>query len=292
MNEAAEELFTRNVEERKNDARRHELARALGQARARVERRINAVSADLAVAEQADRYRLMGDLVLANLTSVRAGREQVELAGPEGAPVIVPLDPAKGPAENAAALFRRYKKAKAALAVVRERLEDAREEADLIGLAQEDLAQASDGERIAALAARLVRLGLLPGRTGGRKAAPRAAATPYRTYVIDGWEVLVGASAAGNDYLTMKVARPDDLWLHAEGMPGSHVVVRNPGKREVPSGVLKRAASLAAWHSKGRGATKVPVAFTEAKFVRKPKGARAGTVVLAERRTIMAVPEP
>jgi predicted ribosome quality control (RQC) complex YloA/Tae2 family protein len=102
----------------------------------------------------------------------------------------------------------------------------------------------------------------------------------------------VGKSAAGNDYITMKLARPDDLWLHAEGMPGSHVVVRNPGKRDIPDGVLKKAASLAAWYSKGKNSAKIPVAYTRAAYVKKPKGAAPGSVVLVERKTMMAVPEP
>ena len=100
----------------------------------------------------------------------------------------------------------------------------------------------------------------------------------------------MGKSAAGNDHITTKLARPDDLWLHAEGMAGSHVLIRNPGRTEVPSGVLMKAASLAAYHSKGRSAGKVPVAYTRAKFVKKPKGAKPGLVTLSERKTVMATP--
>ena len=90
----------------------------------------------------------------------------------------------------------------------------------------------------------------------------------------------------------MRLARPDDLWLHAEGMPGSHVVVRNPGKRDIPEGVLRRAASLAAYYSKGKGSAKVPGAYTPAGQVKKPKGAAAGMVILTGRKTMMAAPEP
>jgi predicted ribosome quality control (RQC) complex YloA/Tae2 family protein len=89
----------------------------------------------------------------------------------------------------------------------------------------------------------------------------------------------------------MRLARPDDLWLHAEGMPGSHVVVRNPGVRDIPEGILRKAASLAAYYSKGKSSAKVPVAYTRAALVKKPKGAAQGTVVLTGRKTIMAVPE-
>jgi predicted ribosome quality control (RQC) complex YloA/Tae2 family protein len=70
------------------------------------------------------------------------------------------------------------------------------------------------------------------------------------------------------------------------------VVVRNPGKRDIPDGVLRKAASLAAWYSKGKNSAKVPVAYTRAAYVKKPKGAAPGSVVLTERKTMMAVPEP
>jgi predicted ribosome quality control (RQC) complex YloA/Tae2 family protein len=296
VNEAAERLYEGILAGRGAAALRRELERSVRRARERAERRSRAVEQDLERAGKAEEHRMRGELLLANLRLIRSGMERVDLSGPDGSPVTVPLDPDKSPAENAEAWFRRYKKAKAALAVVRERLDDAAEQAEVLRLAQEELAQTADQGRLEALRARFLRMGLIPGRGAGkdgrRKAEASAPAAPYRTVSLEGWEVLVGTSAAGNDYLTTKLARPDDLWLHAEGMPGSHVVVRNPGKRDVPQPVLKRAASLAAWYSKGRGATKVPVAYTAAKYVRKPRGAKPGTVVLAERRTVMAVPEP
>jgi predicted ribosome quality control (RQC) complex YloA/Tae2 family protein len=100
----------------------------------------------------------------------------------------------------------------------------------------------------------------------------------------------VGANAAANDELTVKLARPDDLWLHAEGLPGSHVLVRNPMKTDVPPDILLKAAALAALHSKGKTAGKVPVTYTFARFVRKPKGAKPGLVHLSRRRTLMVKP--
>jgi predicted ribosome quality control (RQC) complex YloA/Tae2 family protein len=108
----------------------------------------------------------------------------------------------------------------------------------------------------------------------------------------EGWIILVGKNAAGNDYLTQRVARPDDLWLHAEGMPGSHVLAQNPQRKEIPPVVLRKAAALAAYYSAGRNSAKVPVAYTTARFVKKPKGAKPGMVVLSSRRTVMVTPEP
>ncbi|MDX1531130.1 MAG: NFACT RNA binding domain-containing protein [Rhodothermales bacterium] len=109
----------------------------------------------------------------------------------------------------------------------------------------------------------------------------RPPAADYDTFEADGYEILVGKSARDNDRLTFKVADPQDLWLHVAGTPGSHVVVRNPDGGEVPRAVVKRAAELAAFHSKRRAAGgKVNVHVCRACDVRKPRGAKPGTVQL------------
>jgi predicted ribosome quality control (RQC) complex YloA/Tae2 family protein len=118
----------------------------------------------------------------------------------------------------------------------------------------------------------------------------------YRSLTIDGFEVLVGRGDDDNDHLTFDVAKPHDLWLHVGGgTPGSHVVVKNPSKAEIPRAVLEAAAALAAWYSKARGAPKVEVHYCRASDVKKPRGAAPGLVQLARHksiRVIPALPEP
>jgi predicted ribosome quality control (RQC) complex YloA/Tae2 family protein len=114
---------------------------------------------------------------------------------------------------------------------------------------------------------------------------------PYRTVDIDGWEVLVGRSAADNDYLSLRVAKGRDLWLHVGGgTPGSHVVIRNETGGEPPHDVIEKAAQLAAWHSKARGAPKVEVHYCRASEVSKEKGAPAGQVQIKRFKKIKVVP--
>lgn len=105
----------------------------------------------------------------------------------------------------------------------------------------------------------------------------------YRTFDVDGWEVLVGKGAGDNDDLTFRVAEPHDLWLHVAGYSGSHVVVRvGPEGPEPPSGVVEHAARLAAWYSKARGSKgKVEVHVCRAGDVRKRRGMEPGKVELA-----------
>jgi predicted ribosome quality control (RQC) complex YloA/Tae2 family protein len=104
-----------------------------------------------------------------------------------------------------------------------------------------------------------------------------------REYRLPGdWLVLVGKTEADNDILSIKVANPEDWWFHVRGFPGSHVVLRVTGKEEPDKDILKRAASVAAYHSKARTAGLVPVAATRAKYVTKPSGAKPGTVHISK----------
>jgi len=114
---------------------------------------------------------------------------------------------------------------------------------------------------------------------------------PYRTFSIDGFEVLVGRGDEDNDDLTFRVAEPNDLWLHVGGgTPGSHVIVRNPERVEIPKPVIERAAALSAWYSKARAASRVEVHYCRAGDVKKPRGAPAGLVELSRFKSIRVKP--
>jgi predicted ribosome quality control (RQC) complex YloA/Tae2 family protein len=116
---------------------------------------------------------------------------------------------------------------------------------------------------------------------------------PFRSFQVEGFEVLVGKGDAENDHLTFEVAEPADLWLHVGGgTAGSHVVIRNPdGLPELPKAVVERAAALAAWHSKARGAGKVEVHVCRAGDVGKPRGFAAGKVTLARWWKVKVYPK-
>ena len=113
----------------------------------------------------------------------------------------------------------------------------------------------------------------------------------YRTFQIDGFEVLVGRGEDDNDFLTFEIAEPNDGWLHvAGGTPGSHVIVRNPDRIELPRTVIESAAALAAWYSKARGAPRVEVHWCRARDVSKPRGAPAGLVELSKWKSVRVKP--
>jgi predicted ribosome quality control (RQC) complex YloA/Tae2 family protein len=114
---------------------------------------------------------------------------------------------------------------------------------------------------------------------------------PYRTVLFEGFEVLIGRGAEDNDYLTFDVAKPHDVWMHvAGGTPGSHVIVRNPDKVDVPRAVIEMAAAAAAWYSKARGSPRVEVHVCRAGDVKKPRGAPAGLVEISKYKSVKVRP--
>jgi predicted ribosome quality control (RQC) complex YloA/Tae2 family protein len=111
------------------------------------------------------------------------------------------------------------------------------------------------------------------------------------TYTLpEGWYVLVGRTDADNDYLSFRLARPEDWWFHVRGMPGSHVILQGPPGAEPDRQTLERAAAIAAYHSKARNAGVVPVSGARARDVTKPRGAKAGTVQIRHERVFKVRP--
>jgi len=128
---------------------------------------------------------------------------------------------------------------------------------------------------------------LLPSAGMERKSAEPDA---WKYALPGGWDALAGKTDEDNDRLSLKFARPNDLWFHVHGLPGSHVILRGPEGETPDSATVKQAAAIAAWHSKARTAGIVPVSCTEAKHVSKPRGAKPGTVAIRREKTIKVRP--
>jgi len=125
------------------------------------------------------------------------------------------------------------------------------------------------------------------------KAVVASKGRPYRSVMVEGFEILIGKGDEENDRLTFEVAAPDDLWLHVgSGAAGSHVVIRNPEKLDVAKDVVRRAAELAAWHSKARAAGRVEVHVCRVSDVTKRRGAPAGEVMLRRWDRVRVYPRP
>jgi predicted ribosome quality control (RQC) complex YloA/Tae2 family protein len=201
---------------------------------------------------------------------------------------VIELDPRITAVRNAQRYFDRAKRARAARDEARLRRPQLVERRSLALQLLEGVGQLRSREELKVYAAErreeLTAFGI------GPKAREREQ-IPFRIFTVDGgFEVWAGKSSENNDLLTLRHAKPNDLWFHARGAGGSHVILRvgtgagEPGKR-----ARQQAASIAAYYSKMRNAGSVPVAMTRKKFVRKPRGAPAGTVAL-EREEVLFVP--
>ncbi len=259
---------------------------SLQQQQAKLKRTLTAVEEDLKNTARADEYERFAILLTSNLDRIKKGMKSITLAD-EG--VTIPLDAKLSPVQNMQRYYERAKKSKAAYGQSRERLQELRA---TLGLAEQLLADLDTVRTRDDLKQFLVEHGKDLESFGIGKKAEERQQLPFRIFTVDGgFEVWAGKSSRNNDELTMKYARPGDLWFHARGASGSHVILRNnTGKGDPGKKAKEQAAGIAAYYSKMRNAKMVPVAMTERKYVRKPKGASPGTVTLEREKVIFAEP--
>lgn len=248
---------------------------------------------DLVAHGDPEEHKRRGDLLLANLSTAKRTGNKVSLTDyyAEGAPTIeFEIDENATLQQVAAESFSRYTKAKRAVAEIGGRLLELDRELIVLDEKRVKLEQAITSRDPAALAEFEARKPKTAKPPSERK---KTSATPsgMRRYLSsDGYEVLVGRTARDNDQLTFKVARPNDLWLHAGDYPGSHVIVRNSSRVEIPQRTIIEAAQLAAKFSQAGKDSKVAIHYTRRKFLTKPKGAAPGLVRLSTFKTITVEP--
>ncbi|MCE2439552.1 MAG: NFACT family protein [Candidatus Latescibacteria bacterium] len=277
------------------DSDRREIVTVLNRRRTSLKSRITRIQSDLDDSENAERYRRYGHILLAGLHRIRLGNTSVTLPdvyNPSGPPVTIPLRPNKLPHENAAAYLKRSRKVEKARPILTRRREDTRKDLAGVDAFLERLNRADSPDEVTKIRNELAGAGWLKSRT--RKANPArnspAETHPRRYRTSDGWTVLVGRNNLENDHLT-KGSSKDDLFFHAQGCPGSHVILKREGKRQEPSETaLNEAASLAAYWSKARNSRTVPVNCTEVRYVQKPRGAAPGLVNIRNEVTLFVAP--
>jgi predicted ribosome quality control (RQC) complex YloA/Tae2 family protein len=264
--------------------RREKLALRIGNARERVAARLRSLEEEQERAAQAEQWRTMGELIYANIYRLQPGQRELESDG-----LHVPLDPARSPSENAQAYFERYRKAQSATANLPGLLDRTR--AELAYLEQlETLANLAENvDEIEQLrreweAYDRDRRGVAAPRTRREPALKRP--RPLRT--AGGDLIYVGHNGRQNELITFDIAGPDDLWFHARGLPGAHVIL-HPAGSAAPE-TIEKAAALAAYYSSGQGATTVEVDTTRRRHVRKVKGGQPGLVTYHDERTLRVRP--
>ena len=259
---------------------------------AKLKRLIKNLNSDLVEHGDAQRWKRFGDLLLANQNDAERKENVIrvrDLFDKDARIIEIEADENDSIPEAAQRYFRRYAKARNARTAIESRLKNTHLELhrlEKVGEAIEKAIADQDEEF----------LNKLVEKKGPEAQKTRRKGSPIpsgiRTYLSsDGFEILVGKKATDNDYLTSRVANSLDTWMHAADYPGSHVLIRNPDKKEIPHRTLIEAAQLAAFYSQGKKQPKAAVHYTLKKFVIKPKGVAPGLVRLASFKTILVEPK-
>ena len=267
-----------------------DLVKTASNGAARLRRKIAAQEQELAESKNRDKWRVYGELITANLYRMERGMSRLTAQNyydPDCADVDIPLDVRLSPQENAAKYFKKYTKAKTAEKYITAQLEKARVELTYLESVLQELTLAESEQDFNDIRAELTDGGYL--RAKGRK-QPQRPSKPREFRSTAGLRILVGRNNRQNDRLTAKDAEKWDIWLHTQRIHGSHVILCTGGAQPDEQSLLE-AASLAAYFSQAQNSTKVPVDFTQVKYVKKPAGARPGMVIYTTYQTMLADPD-
>ncbi len=281
--ESLTDVLSGGEEEGASDAR-PEALRRLDELLSQAVRRVGSLQRQLETSADPGALRSTGDLLLARLAEVERGKETVVLEDFDGSAREIALDPLRSPQDNAADYYERATKAERARARIPELIDEAEAEVARLTALREGAAEGTVSRDDLET--------MLPARKT-KGATVTGPSLPYRSFWSSGGiEIRVGRGSKHNDDLTFRHARPDDVWLHARHAAGAHVVLRWASDEAPPARDLEEAAVLAALHSKARTSGSVPVDWTRRKYVRKPRGAKAGSVTLARAQTLFVDPDP
>lgn len=257
----------------------------------RTSRRIAAQKAEFAECANKDYFKLCGDLISANMYSIKKGKSLL-IAGnfyEDGCPdITIELDTRKTPSQNAQYYYNEYKKCVNAEKALALQIEKGEEELQYLDSVFDALTRADSENDIIQLRLELREQGYV--KSGGSKNKPPKALPPIEYRSSDGYTVLVGRNNLQNDKLTLKFAEKTDIWLHTQTITGSHVIIVTDGENP-PDSTIEEAAIIAAVNSKGRESNIVPVDYCLVKYVKKPSGAKPGKVIFTNYKTAFVKPD-
>lgn len=241
--------------------------------------------------EQMEKCRLYGELLTANLHSLKSGTDTAAVDNYYADPVeriAIPLDRQLTPGENAQRYYKKYQKLKAARDMAIVQREQTLNELDYLEGQLDNLTKCTAENELSELIEELKDQGYIKRDKGGRKKMKLAASKPMHFVSSTGADIYVGKNNRQNDELTLRFASPNDIWMHTKNIPGSHVIVK--GASEQDTAAMTEAALLAAYYSRARGSENVAVDYTPRKYVKKPAGAKPGMVIYTTNKTAYVTP--
>lgn len=230
-----------------------------------------------------EKFKQYGELITANIYQIKEGMLEITVLNyfDESYPEItIKLAPELSPSQNAQRYFSKYNKAKTTEKQSKLQIEKTEKELSYLETVADALSRADNIPEILEIKEELTLEGYITHQEQTKKKKKQKAEVyKPKEYDIDGYKVYVGKNNRQNDYLTLKIARSHDIWLHTKNIPGSHVIIVKKQEEEIPDKIIIEAAKLAAANSKAKSGAKTPVDFTEVKNVKKPSGAKPGMVI-------------
>lgn len=271
--------------------RGQELFKLLNTLLERTSRKLNLQREELKHCADREQLRLFGELITANLHSLKKGSCAYDVLNYYDSmnPVRIPCDPALTPTENANKYYKEYRKSKTAEVMLKKLIEQGESELAYFETVLDELSRADSDAEQAAIRQELSDGGYLKSKTTSKTRQQKALA-PFEYRSSDGYKILVGRNNVQNDRLSMKAASKSDMWLHTQSFPGSHVIIVSQNG-EISDIAIEEAAVIAACHSKAAESSLVPVDYTRVKSLKKPVGAKPGKVIYHEYYTITVNPD-
>lgn len=270
--------------------RAHDLLKLLMNAYERVSRKIELQKKELSDCSEREVFRVCGDMINANIYRLEKGMTKCTLEDfYTGKPKEIALDSRLTPAQNAQKYYNEYRKLDTAEKMLTELIAKGQQELVYIDSVFDAVSRTESETDLAEIRRELREQGYLKGGVRPDEKVKKQS-EPLKFRSSEGFDILVGRNNKQNDQLTLKTAKATDIWLHTKEIAGSHVIIRTEGK-EAPEQTIFEAAQLAAYHSKARESSQVPVDYTAVKFVKKPAGAKPGMVIFTNNRTLYVAPD-
>ncbi len=263
---------------------------AVNEAKIRFSKKLEGLESSLKDQSQLEHLQHSGELILAYQYAIEEGQlELVAQYNPEEPDLVIKLNPELSPLENAQQYFDKYNRAKRAHNNVPELIEEAKTKLNYILQLESDLDMASNWTEIDDVIQAIQNEGFEVGRKKVKRIGGSGRTAPLKL-TKDGYIIWVGRNSRQNEEVTFRKANSEDFWLHARDVPGSHVVVRNDGRR-IPDDLLEAAASIAAYYSPKKEENRVEVIVTRCKYVKAIKNAGPGMVTFRNERTMTVIPQ-
>ena len=288
---AEDEFFTRREGKKDFENKKRKLENTARALKKKQTKKLQDTLERLKDADKAEEYRIKGELLTANLYRVEKGAAGVELENwyEDGCPSIkIALDATLSPAKNAQRYFKTYNKYKRAKEVLSPMLESEKAEIEYTESVLCSILLAETAEDLKEIEAELIELGLLRAPALRAGAKRKEIVTPFREYEFDGIKIYAGRNNLQNDRL-LRLADPDDIWLHTQKYHSSHVIIAIRGG-QVRDELLLYAAEICAYYSDGQSGDKIPVDYCQRKFVKKPSKSKAGFVTYTNYKTVLVTP--